>query len=150
MCLRMIAPFLPSTRAWPALRLARLLVNSITKFLPGDLAHASQDQPLRHRIHCVDVIHPFDSVPISLMRCVDAQKAGPSPRIRRGLQFRHEISYAAGLHLVFENCKDHADSLFLQRIEHLVEGCLVCYNSLQGTRKFEEYGAFRSFHNRTE
>ena len=50
--------------------------------LLADSAHAAYYLPLRYRIHSVDVIHPFDPVPVALMHSIDAQKTRPTLRIR--------------------------------------------------------------------
>jgi hypothetical protein len=44
----------------------------------ADLRGRAYHFPLRHFIHCVDVVHTFDPVPISLMHRVHPQVSGPS------------------------------------------------------------------------
>ena len=54
----------------------------------ADFADATHHLPLRHRIHCIDVIDAFGSVPVALkrrrlalMHGIYAQESGPALRI---------------------------------------------------------------------
>src|ERR1700683_2047506 len=48
----------------------------------ADLRRRSHVLPLRHLVHSVDVVHPFHTIQIALMHCIDAQVSGPAARLR--------------------------------------------------------------------
>src|SRR5438270_13876959 len=47
----------------------------------ADFADATHHLPLRHRIHRIDMVDAFGSVPIALMHGIHAQESGPALRI---------------------------------------------------------------------
>src|ERR1700733_8611530 len=48
----------------------------------ADLRRRSQHLPLRHLVNGVEVIDPFDPIPVTLMHRIDTQVSRPSVRLR--------------------------------------------------------------------